>query len=286
MTNRRKLGRGLDSLISDKVKIEDILKPSDETDENKITEIPIESILPNSEQPRRNFSEDSLEELSKSIKQFGILQPIIVTKTGDKYRIVAGERRYRAALKAGIKTIPSMVRNFDGIELEKVALIENVQREDLNSIDEAIAYKKIIEKYSVTQEELAKAIGKSRPYISNSIRLLRLDDRVIELMKDGRISHSMGKVLLSINDPDEQYEKALDIIKTGKSVHQVSGSKRRKKKSSEVRKDIYLTKIEDDFMDVLGTKVRIDSKKKVISINYYDDDDLNRIIETIVGGIN
>lgn len=283
MTKRRKLGRGLNSLISDTVKVDEILKPADENDKSVIQELPIEKIKPNTDQPRKNFSEKSLEELSESVKEFGILQPIIVVKVDEGYRIVAGERRYRAALKAELKTIPSIIRDFDGIELEKVALIENIQREDLNSIDEALAYKKIIEKYSITQEELAKAIGKSRPYISNSIRLLKLDQRVIELMRKGEIGISMGKVLLSINDPKAQYQKALEIIKTGRTVNQVAKSKKRSQRRTKPEKDIYFAKIEDDFMEALGTKVSIDKDKKLISINYYDEDDLNRIIETITG---
>lgn len=279
---RRKggLNRGLGAFISDKNKIEDILKPSSDLE---IQELKLEDIHPREEQPRRSFEEESLKELANSIVQHGVIQPIIVRKFDDKYEIIAGERRYRASKLAGKDTIPAIIRDLSDYEGENLSLIENIQREDLNPYDEALAYKSIIDKYELTQEELAKGIGKSRPYISNTIRLLRLDERVLELLKSGKISYSIGRELLSISDKDQQYAKALEIIENKLSVKEVTKAKRRKKRRVKAPVNIHLAQVEEDFMNRLGTKVRIDESRKVIKIDYYDNEDLQRIIEIIVG---
>lgn len=279
MTKRRGLGRGIDAFITDKNKIEDILEPANSGD---IKEIPLVDIVRNENQPRKEFDKAALNELAQSVAEFGVLQPIIVRKTDLGHVIVAGERRYRAAQMAGLEKIPAIIREFEDIDYDKIALIENVQRVDLNPLDEAMAYKSIIDNYGITQEELAKTIGKSRPYVSNTMRLLKLDPRVLEMLRTGQISSSMGKVLLSIKDENEQYKKALSIIKSGESVHEVSSKKKKTKRRSQ-NGNIYYREIEESFLNRLGTKVNIDDKRKVISINYYDEDDLQRLIEIIIG---
>lgn len=280
MSKRRGLGRGIDAFITDKNKIEDILKPANS---GEVKELPLDEIIRNENQPRKEFDKAALNELAQSIAEFGVIQPIIVRKTDTGYVIVAGERRFRASQLAGLEKIPVIIREFEDMDYEKVAIIENVQRVDLNPIDEAHAYKSIIDNYSITQEELAKTIGKSRPYVSNTMRLLKLDPRVLEMLRTGQLSPSMGKVLLSIKDEKEQYKKALSILKSGESVHDASGGKKNRTGKSKSNQNIYYREIEESFLNRLGTKVNIDDKKKVISINYYDEDDLQRLIEIIIG---
>ncbi len=279
MTNKKGgLKRGLDVFIKDKDNLEDLIKPQKK---DQVIDLNIEEIIANEDQARKTFDPDRLKDLAKSIESYGVIQPIIVRKLNDKYEIIAGERRYRASKLAGKTTIPAIIKDLDDFQREKISLIENVQREDLNPYEEALAYKSIIEKYELTQEDLAKGLGKSRPYISNTIRLLRLDDRVLELLKDGKISYSIARELLAIQDKDAQYEKALEIIKDGLTVKDLT---QKKKKKTKVKKaNIFLEEVEERFINTLGTKVKIDDDKKVISINYYDNEDLQRLIEIIVG---
>jgi ParB family chromosome partitioning protein len=272
------LNRGLGAFITDKNKVEEMLKPSNALE---IQELKLEDVSPREDQPRQAFDEESLQELANSISKYGVIQPIIVRQIGEKFEIVAGERRYRASKLAEKDTIPAIIRDLDDYEGENLSIIENIQREDLNPYDEAVAYKSIIDKYELTQEDLSKAIGKSRPYISNTIRLLRLDERVLEFLKSGQISYSMGRELLSITDNEEQYKRALEIIEKNISVKAVAKSKKKKKRAK--APNIHLLEVEESFMDRLGTKVRINETQKVISINYYDNEDLQRIIEIIVG---
>lgn len=279
MTNKKGgLKRGLDVFIKDKDNLEDLIKPQKK---DQVIDLDIKDITANEDQARKSFDPDRLKDLAKSIESYGVIQPIIVRKLDDKYEIIAGERRYRASKLAGKNTIPAIIKELDDFQREKISLIENVQREDLNPYEEALAYKSIIEKYELTQEDLAKGLGKSRPYISNTIRLLRLDDRVLELLKDGKISYSIARELLSIQDKDAQYEKALEIVKNSLTVKDLT---QKKKKKTKVKKtNIFLEEIEEKFINSLGTKVKIDDDKKVISINYYDNEDLQRLIEIIVG---
>ena len=279
MTNKKGgLKRGLGVFIKDKDNLEDLIKPQKK---DQVIDLDIKDITANEDQARKSFDPDRLKDLAKSIESYGVIQPIIVRKLDDKYEIIAGERRYRASKLAGKNTIPAIIKDLDDFQREKISLIENVQREDLNPYEEALAYKSIIEKYELTQEDLAKGLGKSRPYISNTIRLLRLDDRVLELLKDGKISYSIARELLSIQDKDAQYEKALEIVKNSLTVKDLT---QKKKKKTKVKKtNIFLEEIEEKFINSLGTKVKIDDDKKVISINYYDNEDLQRLIEIIVG---
>lgn len=279
MTNKKGgLKRGLDVFIKDKDNLEDLIKPQKK---DQVIDLDIKDITANEDQARKSFDPDRLKDLAKSIESYGVIQPIIVRKLDDKYEIIAGERRYRASKLAGKNTIPAIIKDLDDFQREKISLIENVQREDLNPYEEALAYKSIIEKYELTQEDLAKGLGKSRPYISNTIRLLRLDDRVLELLKDGKISYSIARELLSIQDKDAQYEKALEIVKNSLTVKDLTQKKKKKTKVKKI--NIFLEEIEEKFINSLGTKVKIDDDKKVISINYYDNEDLQRLIEIIVG---
>lgn len=273
------LNRGFGAFMSDKSRVEGILNTEEENLE--VQDLDIKKVISDKNQPRQSFDEETLKDLADSISEHGVIQPIIVREIDDKYEIIAGERRYRASLLAKQKTIPAIIRDLDDYEKENLALIENVQREDLNPYDEAVAYKSIIDKYKITQEELAKAMGKSRPYISNTIRLLRLDERVLEFLKDGKISYSIGRELLSINDPDEQYEKAKEIVEGNLTVREIKKPKKRKRRNR--KPSVHVVELEENFMDKLGTKVRIDERKKVISIDYYDNEDLQRIIEIILG---
>lgn len=272
------LNRGLNAFINDKNKVENILKPKNDLE---VKEINLEDIIVNKDQPRKTFNDESLRELANSIEEHGIIQPILVRQIDDKYEIIAGERRFRASKLLGKSTISAIIKDISDYEQESLSLIENVQREDLNPYEEALAYKSIIDNYKMTQDELAKALGKSRPYISNTVRLLRLDNRVLELLKEGQISYSIGRELLSISDGDEQYKKALEIVEKGSTVKDITKQKKRKRRQKPT--NFHLVEVEETFMDKLGTKVRIDEDKKVISINYYDNEDLQRIIEIIAG---
>lgn len=278
MKKKGGLNRGLGAFITDKNKVEDILNPKESLE---VVELNMDDIIVNKDQPRKTFNEDSLKELANSIEKHGVIQPILVRKIDDKFEIVAGERRFRASKLINKDTIPGIVKDLDDYEQENLSLIENVQREDLSPYEEALAYKSIINNYKMTQDELAKALGKSRPYISNTIRLLRLDERVLEFLKTGEISYSIGRELLSISDKDEQFKRAVEIIEKGISVKEVSKAKKRKRRAKPT--NFHLVEVEETFMDRLGTKVRIDENKKVISIDYYDNEDLQRIIEIIVG---
>lgn len=274
------LKRGLDIFINDKEKVEEIINSSKE---GEILELKLDDIIVNENQPRKTFEDEKLKDLAKSIEKYGVIQPIIVRKLGDRYEIIAGERRYRASRLTKNTTIPAIIKELDDFERENIALIENIQREDLNPYEEALAYKSIIDKYSMTQDDLAKGIGKSRPYISNTIRLLRLDERVLELLKSGDISYSIGRELLAINNKDDQYKRALEIIEGKLTVKEVSKAKNKGKRKKTKSKSFHITEVEERFMNSLSTKVQIDEAKKVISINYYDNEDLQRIIEIIVG---
>jgi ParB family chromosome partitioning protein len=277
------LGKGLSALIQDKESVDDLI--SDITrGESKVVELNIEKIRAKKDQPRKSFDKESLENLAESIKENGVLQPLIVTKKGEYYEIVAGERRYRASKIANLKTLPCIIKDIDDVTASKIALIENIQREDLNPIEEAYGYKRIIEEYNLTQEELAKAIGKSRSYISNTLRLLNLDNRVIELIQNGELTMGHGKVLLSIKEEEGQYKKALEIIKSNSSVRETEAMVVEKKKRPKTKKkDIYIKELEDRLISNLGTKVTITKSKKIgkIEIEFYSDDDLERLIEML-----
>lgn len=280
------LGKGLDALFAENSLI------SKENDNNmteadeKIYKIKVINIEPNREQPRRIFDEDALEELAGSIKTYGVLQPIIVNKKDDYYEIVAGERRWRAAKKAGLTEMPCIIKDdLTSKSNKEIALIENLQRVDLNPIDKAKGLKELIDDYGMTQQELAESIGISRSNIANSIRILNLDPRVIELAQEGKITEGHCRNLVVIDDPEKQYKAALTIIEKGESVRDIERKIKNKKvaKESDPRFEAIYRDIEDSFQGFFGTKVKLDAKKKSgkIIIQYSSYDDLERILGLI-----
>ena len=284
-TKKRGLGKGLAALLPDEP-ISDLLE--EELDKESITNIDINLIEPNKDQPRRQFEKESLQELKESIEQFGIIQPIIVRKKEDKYEIIAGERRWRAAKAAKLENIPCIIRKTDDKEAMKLALIENIQRQDLNPIEEAMAYKSLIEEYKLTQEDLAKTIGKSRSYIANTVRLLNLDKEIIENIQEGKLTAGHGRALLAIPNKKERLKTANAIINDKINVRDVENiAKKSKGKKSKTKakatKDPFIIDIEEKLMRTLGTKVNLISKQNggKIEIEFYSDEDLERIIEVI-----
>ncbi len=257
---------------------------------NQIVNIKISDIYPNNTQPRHHFDEDKIIALCESIKKHGVLQPIVLKADDDgKYMIIAGERRYRASIMAKKEDIPAIIKNISIKEVMEIALVENLQRENLNIIEEGKAYKNLIEKYKSTQEELAILAGKSRPYITNTMRLLNLSDEVKKYIELEKISAGHGKALLRISDEKKQVELAQKVIKENLSVRKVEKiikdmleEKKIKNKSKE--KDIFIKDIEERLMNTLGTKVNISTGKKKgkIEIEYYTDDDLNDIIDRLL----
>ena len=288
MVKKFGLGKGLDELIP--VSDNSIKKESFNDEKNTILDLDIKMVQANKEQPRKFFDESKLIELSESLKEHGIIQPLIVRKIGDRYSIIAGERRYRAAKLAGFKKIPAIIMDISDAKLLQVSLIENIQREDLNPIEQAFAYEKLLNEYNLTQEELSSKIGKSRSSISNSMRLLNLDERVKDFIIQGVISEGHGKVLLSL-DREKQYEVAQKIIDDCLSVRDAeklvkiyvnSGNDKDTEKNKKVLNPYYKN-IRDRLQDYFGTKVNINSNKNKgkIEIEYYSEEDLQRISDII-----
>lgn len=274
------LGKGLGALIPE------INEEKLGIDKSGILEVDINCIAPNENQPRKNFDEEKLNALSQSIKENGLIQPILVTKSGEYYTIIAGERRWRAAKLAGLKKIPVIEKKLSDIEIMEISLIENLQREDLNPIEEAMAYKRLVDDFKLTQEEIAKRVGKSRPAVANSMRLLNLDPRVVDYIVDGTLSEGHGRILVSIENKDLQYETAKKIIDESLNVRQTEKfiKKLNDKKTitkEKQKKDIYIKEIEEKLKNVLGTKVSINKsrKKGIIEIEYYSEDDFQRILD-------
>ena len=281
MSNKKRgLGRGLSALINDDFNLEE--------GEDTIKDIEIKLIQANKDQPRREFKEESLLELSKSIKENGIIQPIIIRKKGRKYELIAGERRLRAAEMAGLKSVPSIVKDIDDGKSAKFALIENIQREDLNPIEEAKAYRSIMDKYNISQEELSKEVGKSRSYISNTLRLLNLDNEILDYILEGKLSQGHGKALLSLKDSVIQKKIAIEIMERELSVRDTENliremSEKKDKKKAPRERESHIIALEESLMSSLGTKVRLKGtdKKGKIEIEYYSLDDLDRILEIL-----
>ena len=281
MTKKTGLGKGLDALLISNIPEEEIAKDGEIVENLKIIDVE-----PNRDQPRRNFDEESLEELSTSIKEYGVIQPIIVTKKDDYYQIVAGERRWRASKKAGLAEIPAIVRSYDKQKNSEIALIENIQREDLNPIEKATAIRELLDTYNLTQQQLADKLGISRSGLANTVRILNLDKRVIDLVKEGSITEGHCKALLAIDDLDKQYEAAKYIVESGDSVREVEKQMRIKKKTKPVVKNRYqpiYQEIEDSFRNFFGTKVKLEPKERSgkIIIQYSSSEDLDRILNII-----
>ncbi|OPJ55446.1 ParB/RepB/Spo0J family partition protein [Alkalithermobacter paradoxus] len=285
---KNRLGKGLSALIP---KIESKLESEDV--KRDIVNISINKIYPNENQPRKLFDKEKIEMLSQSIKSYGVLQPILVKKEENGYMIVAGERRFRASKMAGLKEIPCVIKELSPRDVAEIALIENLQREDLNAIEEALAYKSLIENYDVTQEEISQAVGKSRPHITNTIRLLNLDERVLKLVESGEISPGHGKALLRINDKDLQFEIANKVIDNCLSVRETENIAKNILEKKEVKvekrdkeKDPFVVSIEEKLRNIFGTKVNIlkGKKKGKIEIEYYDEQELENILAHILEG--
>ena len=277
------LGKGLDALFS----VNNVEPVKEEIQEGEVIQnLKLIDVEPNKNQPRMNFNDEKIEDLAESIKEYGVIQPIIVTKKNDYYQIVAGERRWRAAKKAGLNEIPAIIRNYTEQKNKEVALIENIQREDLNPIEKATALKEIIEKYGMKQHELASKLGISRSGIANTMRILNLDPRVIELVKQGHISEGHCRSLLNIEDPDKQYRAALYVIETGDSVREVEKQMKIKKKEQSIDQTRYepiYREIEDRFRNFFGSQVKLNAGKRsgTIVIHYNSKDELNSIIDKI-----
>lgn len=292
----RGLGKGLDSLIPNAVveaKAKKDTKSSAQAVEEKTekeTVVKITSVEPNRKQPRKNFDEDALQELSDSIKQFGLLQPILVQDRKDHYEIIAGERRWRAAKMAGLKEIPVIIRDYSEQEIMEISLIENIQREDLNPIEEAQAYKRLLTEFNLKQDEVAERVSKSRAAVTNSIRLLKLTDEVQQMVIDDMISTGHARALLGVEDPEEQYSLAQqifdeklsvrDVEKLVKNLHKPAKPKKLDDKTMQA---IYLD-IEEKLKQRLSTKVTVTSKGEgagKIEIEFYNHDDLDRLMDMI-----
>lgn len=284
MAKKTGLGKGLDALFGDSPILTEEKQEENDKIEN-VKKLKVSEIEPNRNQPRRQFDEESLDELAESIKTYGLLQPIIVSRKDKYYEIIAGERRWRACKRAGLKEIPAIIREDDQRINQEIALIENIQREDLNPIEKAVGIKNLMDEYNLTQQEVADKLGKARSSIANSVRLLNLDERVIKLALEGKLTEGHCKSILTITDKDKQYEMAKYIIESGDSVREAEKKlARNKPKSQKVRKyePIYRD-IESTFQNFFGTKVRLDvgKKKGKIVIEYNNNDDLERILYLI-----
>lgn len=255
--------------------------------------IKLSLIEPNREQPRKDFNEEMLQELADSIKQYGVLQPLLVKKKGEYYEIIAGERRWRAAKLAGLKEVPVVVREYSKQESMEIALIENVQREDLNPIEEALAYQQLMNEFGLKQDEIAARVSKSRVTITNSMRLLKLDARVQEMLMKGELSNGHARAILAVEDPEEQFLIAQKVVKERLSVREIEklvkllGKEPKKKKEAEPEDkslEVIFQDLENRMKSIMGTKVSINKKDKNkgrIEIEYYSAAELERIVDLI-----
>lgn len=295
------LGRGLNVLIPEQKKeeleaaapkeiIKEVVKEVVREVEKEIT-LKVSDIEPNRNQPRQQFDEDGLEELAESIRQFGVVQPLIVQKKEEYYEIIAGERRWRAARMAGLKEIPVIIRDYKEQMALEISLIENIQRENLNPIDEAKAYERLTQEFHLTQDEVAKRVSKSRTAITNIMRLLKLDERVQNMLQEDLISSGHARCLLGLKDYEKQYPTAIKIMDMGLSVREAEALvKKENKEEKEIKKeenkehDYLYRELEEHMKEKFGTKVLIKNKKNnkgKIEIEYYSQDDLERIIEML-----
>lgn len=288
-TRKGGLGKGLDSLIADKVGTS-----NEKSDAKNEVMVNINKVEPNKEQPRKNFDEDALLELSESIKQFGVLQPLLVVDRKDYYEIIAGERRWRAAKMAGLKKVPVIIKDLTEQEIVEISLIENIQRENLNPIEEAIAYKRLLNEFNLKQDEVAERVSKSRTAVTNSMRLLKLCDKVQQMVIDDMITTGHARALLGITDEEKQYtfaqkifDEKISVRDTEKLVKKMQKQKNAPAKEVNPEKkklDAVYQEAEEKMKTILGTKVIInqkDSMKGKIEIEYYSPDELTRIYELI-----
>lgn len=299
MALKRGLGKGLDSLIPTNVMMESEIKhatvstaSSAEEGKDGTLMVKLSKVEPNREQPRKNFDEDSLQELAESLKQFGMLQPILVQNRGDYYEIIAGERRWRAAKIAGLKEVPVIVRELTDQEIVEISLIENIQREDLNPIEEAQAYKRLLTEFHLKQDEVAERVSKSRTAVTNSMRLLKLCDEVQKMVVDDMISTGHARALISIEDPEEQYliaqkifDEKLSVREVEKLVKDLHKPPKPPKEENKTLQAIY-QEISERLKQSLSTKVSVSAKQNgagKIEIEFYNHEDLERLLERITG---
>lgn len=254
----------------------------------EVKDLSVHEISPNQDQPRKTFDKGSIENLARSIQEHGIIQPIIVRKKEFYYEIIAGERRWRAAKSIGIKSVPVIIKTINDLEASQIALVENIQRENLNAIEEAIAIKSILDEYELTQEKIAKLLGKSRSYIANMTRLLKLDQRVKDLIVENKLSSGHGRTILGLNKYEDQsivaniiLEKNLSVRETELLVKKIN--KNIKEKNTNKKSDHIINSVEESLMSNLGTKVQITKGKNKgkIEIEYYGEEELQRIIDLI-----
>ena len=296
--SKRGLGKGLSNLIPggdslDKTEtkvVEKIVEKKVIVKEPAETKVKISQIEPNRNQPRTNFDEDALQELADSIRQYGVIQPIVVNKKDDYYEIIAGERRWRASKLAGLKEVPVIIKEFSAQEVMEVALIENIQREDLNPIEEALTYQRLIKDYNLKQDEIADKVSKSRAAVANSLRLLKLDERVQKMLIDDMISSGHARPLIGVQNGDKQYALAMKVFDEKLSVRDIEKlikDMNKEPKIKEVKKpqnDFIYRDMEEQLKNIMGTKVVIhnkDNNKGKIEIEYYSQDDFERIMELI-----
>ena len=284
------LGKGLDLLIP-------VDEPKKEDEKKETILLKTSQLEPNKNQPRKKFDEEKIEELAASIKQYGIIQPIVVIKKDDYYQIIAGERRWRAAKKAGLKEVPVVLKEYTEKEIAEISLIENIQREDLNPIEEAKSYKQLIDEYNLTQEELSDRVSKSRTEIANKMRLLKLADEVQKMLIAGELTAGHARALLSLESKSDQKKAAAEVVRKGLRVRQTEKQEKKmqapkKTKSAKDKPDDHdfvYKDLESKLSDCLGTKVTInrkDKEKGKIEINYYSEDELDRIYGLLNRGAN
>lgn len=285
-------GLGLEALINDK--LEDYKEVSQQFKEDAVVELDIDMIEPNRKQPRKHFDETALEELAASLKTYGVIQPVVVRKNGEYYELIAGERRWRAAKIAGLKAIPVVIKKWEEAEAFEAALVENLQREDLNPLEEAESYQRLQEEFALSQEQIAEKVGKSRSAITNSLRLLQLDSRVRNFVMENKLTGGHARSLLSVSDGDAQFELAEQVIEEGLSVRAVEAlvkaylqKEEKKPEPKQPVADADYRRIEDDLKSIFATKVRLKPagkrKKGRIEIEYYSEEDLDRLLTLMKG---
>ena len=285
MAKKSGLGKGLNALFADTLEDEiEEVKVEEKTEGEVVQTLKITEVEPNRNQPRKHFDEEALEELADSIKKYGLIQPIVVTKKDGYYQIIAGERRWRASKKAGLTTIQAIVREDDDKKNKEIALIENIQREDLNVVEKAVGIKLLMDEYDLTQAQVAEIVGKSRSGVANTLRILNLDERVLELAKQGKLTEGHCRALLAYEDGEKQLLEAMKLIEGGKSVRDIERkTQRNKPKKMDQQYVAICNDIEDSFQSFFGTKVKVDAGKRSgkIIIQYSTNDDLARILELI-----
>ncbi|RKX93528.1 MAG: chromosome partitioning protein ParB [Spirochaetes bacterium] len=291
---KKALGKGLDALINDESEIK----------ESEIAEIDIEKIVPNRDQPRKSFDKQEIQELAESIRENGIIQPIVLRAKDEVYEIVVGERRFRAAKEAGLKKVPAIIKEYSESRLLEIALIENIQRKDLNPLEEALAFKTIIDRDTITQEELSKRVGRSRSYIANMIRLLELPDEIKKFVSRGTITVGHAKAIMALNEKEKQVEIAKKVAEEGLSVRETEDLVRevnasqndfvnvprgtandsKEMMTAQGEKSIYIKELEEKLISTLGTRVKIrySRGKGAIIINFFSDEELDRLLEDLL----